>query len=97
MKENFIDWLKGSADNKPGGASSKKLSAAWTLVVLITVPVLTWTYWAYRHNDWSLLISVISILVLSVMTYFGINSNEKLKGKANTPTEIKEDEKENNV
>jgi len=80
--KNFIAWLQGSADNKPGGASSKKLSAFWTLVVLVTIPVLAWTLWAYNHDDWSLLISVLTILSLSIATYLGINSNEKIKGKA---------------
>jgi hypothetical protein len=92
MKNNFIEWLQGSADNKPGGASSKKLSAFWTLVVLVTVPVLTWTLWAYKHNDWSLLISVLTILSLSIATYLGINSNEKIKGKANSTEKENKDE-----
>lgn len=85
--KNFIVWLQGSADNKPGGASSKKLSAAWTLIVLISPPILTWTVWAYKNNDWSLLPIVLPILLGSVITYFGINSNEKIKGKANLNNE----------
>lgn len=80
--KDFIKWLQGSADNKPGGASSKKLSAFWTLVILVSPPVLAWTIWAYKHDDWSLLTSVLGILLLSIATYLGINSNEKLKGKA---------------
>ena len=34
MKVDILDWLKGSADNSPGGASSKKLSAFWALVIV---------------------------------------------------------------
>lgn len=91
--KNFLKWLQGSADNKPGGASSKKLSAFWTLVILVSPPVLTWTVWAYKHDDWSLLISVLGVLILSIATYLGINSNEKIKGKAdNSETETKTNE-----
>lgn len=83
--KDFITWLKGSADNSPGGGSSKKLSAWWTLVILVTIPVLMWTFWAYKHNDWSMLIPVLSLLLVSITAYLGINSNEKIKGKANIP------------
>ncbi len=88
MKE-FLKWLQGSADNKPGGASSKKLSAGWTLIALISPPVWIWTVWAYKHDDWSLLIPVLSVLLASVVTYFGINSNEKIKDKAHLPQDEK--------
>lgn len=81
---DFSEWIKGSADNKPGGASSKKLSAGWTLILLISPPIWAWTVWAYKNNDWSLLPIVLPILLGSVITYFGINSNEKIKGKADT-------------
>lgn len=81
---NFLNWLQGSADNKPGGASSKKLSAFWTLVIMTTPPVLVWTYWAYNNNDWSMLIPVLTILFAAAATFLGINSFEKIKGKANT-------------
>jgi membrane protein YdbS with pleckstrin-like domain len=85
----FLNWIKGSADNSPGGASSKKLSAFWTLVIMTTPPVLVWTYWAYKNNDWSMLVPVLTILFASVATFLSINAVEKIKGKANTEEEKK--------
>jgi len=88
MFKNFMKWLQGSADNKPGGASSKKLSAFWTLVILISPVVWTWTYWAYKNNDWSMLVPVLTILFASVGSFLAINMYEKIKGKASTPEEL---------
>ena len=31
----FIEWLKGSADNNPEGASSKKLTGFWLIVFVL--------------------------------------------------------------
>ena len=91
--KDFINWLKGSADNRPGGASSKKLSAFWTLVILVTIPVLAWTVWAYKHDDWGLLTPILSMLLISIVTYLGINSNEKIKGKADNTEPTDENKK----
>jgi hypothetical protein len=87
MKENLflkvVSWLAGSADNMPGGASSKKLSAFWALVVLSTIVTLTWTIWAYKHNNWSHLEYVLTALLAFSAAGLSINMVEKLKGKAN--------------
>lgn len=92
MKENLLKilkWFAGSADNKPGGASSKKLSLFWCLVFLATPTIFVWLYWAYKHNDWSLLIPVLGLIFADALALAGINSNEKIKGKADTA--IKDD------
>lgn len=83
MKVDILDWLKGSADNSPGGASSKKLSAFWALVIVSSPPVFMWAFWAYKHNDWSMLTSVLTIMLTFAATCLGINAAEKIKGKAN--------------
>lgn len=85
MKQKFIDWIKGSADNNPGGASSKKLSAFWTLVILVTAIVITWLIWAYRHDNWGMYEYTLTALLMFAATALGINSVEKIKGKANIP------------
>lgn len=87
MKDNFIKWLRGSADNMPNGASSKKLSAFWALVILVTIPLITWTVWAYKNNNWEHLQYVLTSALVFCATALGINSNEKLKGKANITDE----------
>jgi hypothetical protein len=92
MKE-FINWLKGSADNKPGGASSKKLSAFWTLVVLVTITQFTWLIWAYKHSDWNHLEYIITTDILFAATGLGMNSYEKIKGKADTTEPTDENKK----
>ena len=85
----ILECLKGSFDNAPGGASSKKLSNFWVLVVVMTPPTITWTIWAYHHDDWSLLLSVLVTLSATALAYAGINSNEKIKGKANQDGDAK--------
>ena len=80
----MFDWLKGSVDNSPGGASSKKLSAFWALVIVSSPPVFTWMFWAYKHNDFSMLPSILTIMLAFAATCLGINAVEKVKGKADT-------------
>lgn len=90
MKQNLfskaIHWLAGSADNHPGGASSKKLSAFWALVVLATVTQFTWLIWAYKNSNWDHLEYIITTDIIFAATGLGMNSYEKIKGKNNTPT-----------
>lgn len=90
--QKAINWLAGSADNHPGGASSKKLSAFWALVVLATSVTLTWLVWAYKNNNWNHLEYVLTALLAFAAAGLSINSVEKIKGKANqqTPTDEKQ-------
>lgn len=87
-----INWLAGSADNHPGGASSKKLSAFWALVVLTTITQFTWLIWAYKNNKWEHLEYIITTDILFAATGLGMNSYEKIKGK-NNPTETSNEQK----
>jgi hypothetical protein len=82
-------WFAGSADNMPNGASSKKLSAFWALVILATIPLITWTVWAYKNDNWGHLEYVLTSALVFCATALGINSNEKIKGKANITDENK--------
>jgi hypothetical protein len=83
MKEKFLTWIQGSLDNSPGGASSKKLSAFWALVVLTSITQFTWMVWAYKHDNWDLLEWVLTADLMFAGTALGINSIEKIKGKSN--------------
>lgn len=89
MKNSIIEWLKGSMDNLPGGASSKKLSAFWALVVLATITQFTWLVWAYKHDNWDLLEWILTADLVFSGTALGINSVEKIKRANNTSTESK--------
>jgi hypothetical protein len=82
--QKFIEWLKGSADNTPGGASSKKITGFWLIVFVATPPVYLWMFWALVHGDWSLLPIVLPILLTAGLTALGINAYEKKHGVANT-------------
>lgn len=82
--EKAIYWLAGSADNHPGGASSKKISAFWALTILATITQLAWVKWAYGHDNWEHFEYVLSADLLFAATGLGINSFEKIKGKNNT-------------
>jgi hypothetical protein len=86
---SFQDWVKGSLDNQPGGASSKKLSAFWALVVLASTTQFTWLVWAFTHDDWKLLEWVLTADLIFAGTALGINSIEKIKGKT-TPSDGKD-------
>lgn len=80
----LINWLKGSADNSPGGASSKKLTGFWLIVFVATPPVWLWSIWALVHGDWSLLPIILPIVLTAGLTALGINAYEKKNGVANT-------------
>jgi hypothetical protein len=98
MKQNLfmkaIHWLAGSADNHPGGASSKKLSAFWALVILATITQFVWLIWAYKHNDWSHLEYLITTDFVFAATGLGMNSYEKIKGKATIPNDTSKQDNE---
>lgn len=78
---NFLKWVQGSADNMPGGASSKKLSAFFALVILAAITQFTWLIWAYKNGKWDLLEWVLTADLVFAGTALGINSVEKIKGK----------------
>lgn len=68
-------------DNLPGGASSKKLSAFWALVVLATTIQFTWLIWAYRHDNWDNLEWMVTADLTFAAIALGINSAEKIRKK----------------
>jgi hypothetical protein len=82
----LLQWLQGSLDNAPNGASSKKLSAFWALVVLATITQFTWLAWAYNHDNWVLLEWVLTADLVFAGTALGINSIEKIKGATKNET-----------
>jgi len=84
MKLDILKWLKGSADNSPGGASSKKLSGFWALVVLATSTQFTWLIWAVIHGEWTHFEYVITADFTFAAAALSINAVEKIKGKADT-------------
>ncbi|TAJ71169.1 MAG: hypothetical protein EPO45_20330 [Sphingobium sp.] len=87
--QKFIEWIKGSADNTPGGASSKKLTGFWLIVFVATPPMHIWMWWALAHGDWSLLPIVLPIVLTAGLTALGINAYEKKNGVADNSTEKK--------
>ena len=76
--KNQLSWLKGSADNNPGGASSKKLTGFYCFV-LVGILVLSYIPYAYIHKNFDLLIPIVTILIGAGLGALGINSNEKIK------------------
>lgn len=76
--KNLIEWLKGSADNEKGGASSKKLTGFF-MFFLCGLLSIGWGVWAYMHNDWTMLIPILGVLTTTGLIAFGINSSEKKK------------------
>lgn len=89
--KKVVEWLKGSADNDPGGASSKKLTGFFCFV-LVGICVVSWCVWAYVHNNWDLLLGVLGLIGGFGLGALGINSNEKIKMKNNDTGSGKETE-----
>lgn len=90
-----LTWLKGSGDNEPGGASSKKLTGFWFLVCLTGPCVFTWLVWAIWYGKWDLLLPILGLLVGSGLSALGISSLEKTRlAKIEKDKEPKKDEPE---
>lgn len=87
-------WLKGSMDNLPGGASSKKLTALGSFIVS-TIITLVWVIWAFIHDNWDLLLGVLPMWLTAATGALIINSQEKKKGVATSKEDL-ETEKINN-
>lgn len=82
---NAFKWIAGSMDNDPGGASSKKLSAFYALVVLTSALEVTWLIWAYTHDKWEELDWLVTSNLTFAAAALGINAVEKIRGKNNPP------------
>lgn len=88
MKDQFIKvikWFAGSADNEPGGASSKKLTGFFCFALVGWITII-WGIWAWIHDNWDLLEYVLTSLQISGLGALGINAMEKLKKKDNDAT-----------
>ena len=93
MKELFNN-IVGSLNNSPDGASGKKLTALFAMVFCFVTPILTWTYWAYKHNDWNLLTGVL-VIVSSLITAMFVTNEVGKKINNATNLEPKEEVKDN--
>lgn len=80
MNEIFKGLL-GSFNNSPDGASGKKLTAFFSTLICFITPIVLWTYWAFTHNDWSLLTTILAIVSSFITLLFGINELGKTKDK----------------
>lgn len=91
VKFNYIAWFRGSLDNSKEGASGKKMAAFWVIMGLISPLIAIWAYWAYKHNNWTLLPDVLGSLLLFAVAALGINGVEKIadnfKNKKNEKSE----------
>jgi len=92
MIQEITTWLKGSFDNSPGGASSKKISAFFALVFVATTCTFTWLIWAFKKDDFVLAPTIIALWLGFAGAALGINAYEKIKGKASQHEENKQNE-----
>ena len=82
MKKFFVDLIKGwlgSLSNDTSGFSAKKMTALFATITGICSPMITYTYWAYIHNDWSLFPVLLGIITAFVAGLFAANIVDKMK------------------
>ena len=73
----FLKGIMGSFNNSPDGSSGKKITAMFFTIFAFIIPVIVWTYWAFNHNDFSLLTTVLTISSSAILLLFGINEIAK--------------------
>ena len=78
MKDILTNILN-SFNNLSIGYSGKKLTAFLITIVCLCTPTITWCVWAYNHNDWSMLIGILSIFSGLIGGLFAINVADKFK------------------
>lgn len=87
MKDIFKSFIS-SFNNSPTGMSGKKLSAFGISALCFIVPIIIWTIWAWKHNDWGQLTSVLTIGASLITALWGVNVWDKNKNgdKDNLPS-----------
>jgi hypothetical protein len=60
MGNKFIKWLLSTFRNGSDIASARKITAFWMVVILTTPIEYTWLVWATKHNEFSMLLAVIT-------------------------------------
>lgn len=88
----FIKWIAGSADNDPGGASSKKLTMFWVVVVVITPLCYIYAWDQLRTVDkalaWRYLPEILLILsgLVTGTVYFNVKDKKQQLDGSNNDT-----------
>lgn len=77
--KRVITWLGGSLDNEPGGASSKKLTGFWYLVILVSPIEAAWLGYAIWSGIWDYLMPILGFNGTIGLAAFGIGVNEKIQ------------------
>jgi hypothetical protein len=83
-----IEWLKGSADNLPGGASSKKLTAFGGFIIASFMSII-YAISSFKKGDWTLLPIILPMWLGLIYAALNLNSKEKEKGLLNDGGENK--------
>lgn len=92
MWKKFVEWLASSFDTDTKGASARKLSA-FVVNLVITIVVVTYLLWAYKHNSWEhyeftlITLCSYSAALLGMTTYSGIKLSNNQKDTTITTTE----------
>ena len=89
MKDFITDKITNffnSFNNSNLGYSGKKLTILVAMLLCFTFPIVTWCYWANKHNDWSLLTGILTIVAGLITALFGVNLYDKFKnGNSDKP------------
>ena len=84
----MLKYILGSLNNGPDGASGKKMAALFSMIFCFVIPTLTWCVWAYKHNDFSNLTTVLITSSSLITAMFVTNEvGKKINPPAATSTD----------
>lgn len=84
--KDFINWIKGSFEEK--GAVSSKKCTAFAITALVVITHLAWLKGAFRESDFSLLSEILIIDFSFITACFGIKEfGSVMKSKNQTKPE----------
>jgi hypothetical protein len=88
LKKAF-DWILASFDNTSKGASARKLTAFWILMIIVTGSRATWLVWAWKHDNFSLIDILTAADYSLVAACLALTTYQGIKKKNDDTTESK--------
>src|SRR5690554_3873693 len=85
--EKAFNWIISTFDTHTKGASARKITAFWVMLVLVTTSRGVWLVWAWKHDNFDLLEVLTDADYLLVAGLLGLTTYQALKEKKQTNEE----------